>query len=452
MPAQEQKAIRIPGVRRIEPNRLGRNVCLVFSALILAAGIGAAVKLGIGHGPDTGAFVRVMLMGILGGLAGSWYFHNVAKKVSKLAQDLRTAADGVFLGAERVVPRDEIASALIWPSKTGAIVRIERRGRFRRPLDLGLPSLEEARALTRAIGQGGAQAARSFTIGAPSRAHLRRRIYALWASLPLGVAAVVAGKTIFGPGALTGALAALALLTVLTLLGLFFKSTAVTVGADGVRVGWLWQNSFIPIGDVERAEALEGPTNAMGYYSVLIRIHRRSGPTVDLLSQLGRATPFTPRDGKWRDYALMNAAAVAERINEAALGEGRGDGGAELTAWESELLSRGARATDAWVKSLRGLHTAVESFRQRAGGGIEALWGVLEDATATPERRAAAAVALSPHLDEGGRARVRIAAQATAASKLRIALEAAADADDEALTEALEGVSTETTKLQRVGD
>ena len=159
---------------------------------------------------------------------------------------------------------------------------------------------------------------------------------------------------------------------------------------------------------------------------------------MDLLAQLGRVYYGQSEDLK--QLAAMRADMVVERINEAVSERGRG-GSADLAPWESELLSRGERAIEPWVEALRAIHSDVASFRKQAGGGIEALWGVLEDAAAEPERRAAAAVALTPHLDEGGRERVRIAARATAAPKLRIALEAAASDDEDAIAAALEEVS-----------
>jgi hypothetical protein len=72
---------------------------------------------------------------------------------------------------------------------------------------------------------------------------------------------------------------------------------------------------------------------------------------------------------------------------------------------------------------------------------FDRLWSVLEDGASAPAHRAAAAVALSPHLDDAGRQRVRIAAQATATPKLRVALEAAAEDDDVRLIEALDEVT-----------
>ncbi len=52
--------------------------------------------------------------------------------------------------------------------------------------------------------------------------------------------------------------------------------------------------------------------------------------------------------------------------------------------------------------------------------------------------RIAAAAAVAPSLDDAGKARLRVAAEATASPELRVALEAAAAADEEAMAEALQ--------------
>jgi hypothetical protein len=75
------------------------------------------------------------------------------------------------------------------------------------------------------------------------------------------------------------------------------------------------------------------------------------------------------------------------------------------------------------------------------------LWRVANDPAQPPMARAAAAVALSPTLDDGGRARLADLANATAEPKLRIALErTAADAPDEELEQALAEIELQDTR------
>jgi len=77
------------------------------------------------------------------------------------------------------------------------------------------------------------------------------------------------------------------------------------------------------------------------------------------------------------------------------------------------------------------------SYRDPAARGDD-LWRVVEDTSAPEDARAGAAVALRN--EDGAHPRLRIAAEAVASPKLRVALEKASDpaADDEALDEALE--------------
>jgi hypothetical protein len=80
---------------------------------------------------------------------------------------------------------------------------------------------------------------------------------------------------------------------------------------------------------------------------------------------------------------------------------------------------------------------------RRAAVPSASLWQIVEDPTAEPPIRAGAAVALVQALDEPGRQRLRVAAQACAAPKLRVALELVAEEaelDESRLEDALEGV------------
>jgi hypothetical protein len=62
----------------------------------------------------------------------------------------------------------------------------------------------------------------------------------------------------------------------------------------------------------------------------------------------------------------------------------------------------------------------------------EMLWEVVEDPAVDSTARAGAAMMLRRTLDDGGRARLRVAAGACASPRLRVALDAVADGGDEA--------------------
>jgi hypothetical protein len=70
------------------------------------------------------------------------------------------------------------------------------------------------------------------------------------------------------------------------------------------------------------------------------------------------------------------------------------------------------------------------------------LWRAVEDPTADPSTRAGAAIALRGALSEGESTRLRAAAEACAAPKLRVALDKIASrAAEDALVEALDALA-----------
>jgi hypothetical protein len=424
----------------MEANRVGVALALALSAACLLAFAFVTARFGLPHGKEGGAFVRVMLYGVFGGGAAAWWFGRVSRKPSEMVGELRATANGIYLRGKRIVARREIGAAYVWPGTDGAAyVRIERRGLLRGPIDLKVRNVDEGRALLRAIGMDATQASSAFTAAATSMSQYRQRLYTSWAGIACVFGAPVAMAALGVHGAPLGLTIVLAGLAYAAVALYAVKSASVVVGADGVLIRWLWQKHFVPIQDIVRAEVVPYEHITLAMWGLVVRVHRRSGEPLDIPIQRARGATR----GLGADIARLNrnrAEAIAERINEAVLGKGRGTSSA-LAVTDLDALARGGRAVDEWVAALRGLRAKIATFRDQATGGVDALWSVLEDAEAAAEQRAAAAVALSPHLDEGGRARLRIAAQATVAPKLRIALEAAAEDDDERLVRALEEVA-----------
>src|SRR5262249_39917879 len=109
-------------------NRVGVAVSLALSALCVLAFSYVAARYGLPRGKDGGAFVRVMLYGVLGGGAGAWWFSRVSRKPTKRARELRVTDDGVHADGKRLLARDEIRSARVYPGRVeGAFVRLTRR-------------------------------------------------------------------------------------------------------------------------------------------------------------------------------------------------------------------------------------------------------------------------------------------------------------------------------------
>jgi hypothetical protein len=111
------------------------------------------------------------------------------------------------------------------------------------------------------------------------------------------------------------------------------------------------------------------------------------------------------------------------------------------------LLDRRERPVGDWITTLRSIGTGANAAHRIAPVAPERLWRIVEDPSARAVARAAAAVALGARIDDEGRARLKAAADATAAPKLRIALFAAADSAEEAeLEEALRDLEATDTK------
>ena len=102
-------------------------------------------------------------------------------------------------------------------------------------------------------------------------------------------------------------------------------------------------------------------------------------------------------------------------------------------------LSRGGRTCRAWYEAVSALSRAPDGYR-RLTMPSDALWQIVDDATQPSSTRVGAAVLLRADMDVTGRKRLRAVAEACANPRLRVALERAAQPDNDALIRALDGV------------
>jgi len=183
----------------------------------------------------------------------------------------------------------------------------------------------------------------------------------------------------------------------------------VTVGSDGVRITRPFgKEVFIAYGDVARAEACT-------YWlrpSILIAL--RSGVTLQLA---------------WQNRGLRDRTVERDELVRRLDAEARAPRASPPAA---ALFARSGPVGD-WIRRVRSLPRDA-SYR---GVTPDMLWALVESPAAEPTARAGAAAALAESLDDEGRVRLRVAAEACAEPRLRVALEAAADDDDDVLTEAL---------------
>jgi hypothetical protein len=176
----------------------------------------------------------------------------------------------------------------------------------------------------------------------------------------------------------------------------------IVVGADGVLVTYA---GFVPYGDVTSIER-DGAVTV---------VKRSSGGDVRLVSAL-------------------HADALAERLREGLEAFRRGESAGDIAA----LVAQQGRSAIEWV---RGLASLLKGGDYRTANVTpDALWRIAEDPAAHASARAGAAAALRPSLDDQGRARLRVAAEASASPHVRVALEtvAAEGTTDDDLARALE--------------
>jgi hypothetical protein len=143
-------------------------------------------------------------------------------------------------------------------------------------------------------------------------------------------------------------------------------------------------------------------------------------------------------------WDASRAQALVERIKEV-VADARRDPGEESTSAVAiegvrARLGRMTRTTGEWLNALRALGAGVVATHRVAPVAPETFLRVVEDSTAKPTERAAAAIALMSSDDEGMRTRVRIASETVVEPKLRVALATALAEDDEALFAAVEAL------------
>jgi hypothetical protein len=193
-----------------------------------------------------------------------------------------------------------------------------------------------------------------------------------------------------------------------------FWPTKIAVGADGVLVSSLLRRSFYPFAKIASVRRSD--------WGVVLT--RQSGREVEIRTE-AKANAKGSRD---REALLAH---VEKRVAELSALQGAGNA--------AVLVARGGRSLEEWTHALRSLGGGGDGGAYRASAvPEEELWRILEDPTSDASARAGAAVALRGSLDDGGRARLRVAAEESASPKVRVALAAVAtDAADDELTRAL---------------
>ncbi|MBK6514272.1 MAG: hypothetical protein IPG04_09145 [Polyangiaceae bacterium] len=319
--------------------------------------------------------------------------------------------DGVRVGGRLEVPRDAIRAGFVVPYfGVRPRLRLIRRG-LRPALELEADDLGVARAALERLGLDASHTV--LQIDTPSFVAGRT-----WLAAVVALVAMVLSVKL-GEGLATPAL----LLAIGAYAVLRFIPSHTEVGLDGVRVRWLAWRRLYRYEDLARVDA---------YHA---------------LNQRSSGLWLTDTTGKrhnlrinFKDQDPSKTTAVYERIAEAVAAYRRGYRG-----HAGGGLERGDRSPAEWVAALRRVGHGAGASHRSAPVDPERLLEVVEDASARPVLRAAAAVALGGVSDPRARERIRVAAAASVTPSVRVALERASheDTTDDALLEALASVEAE---------
>ena len=378
---------------------------LAFMTVVTAIAAGSpAVLAPVGH------------FGILGAVA-FLYTYKRNKSPRFETGKLRITDLAVMWGDRELGKRSQLTGGLLVPKDGRLFVALSRK---RRPtILLDVANEAEGRDILRALELDASQTVAEVRGMSP--------YFSLkpWQQLLIPVAPVLGifvampiVASLFGPTAMGAAVAAMAMLIPFAV-GCMVVPTKITIGADGILTKWLRWRSYFPFSEVQAL----GPVDRR----VLNKVYR--GVEISLRDGTNKFLPITQKGWGDDDYN-----AVVERIREAVDVHRAGNVGTSNSA-----LARNGRSPREWVTALRRVGEGANADMRTAPVASEQLLRIVEDLGASGLSRASAAIALAARGSEGERARIRVAAGATAAPKLRIALEKASanDADEEQLGAAL---------------
>jgi hypothetical protein len=271
-------------------------------------------------------------------------------------------------------------------------------------------SRDQADALLRALGHDVAQ--RRFRVGEVPT--VSGAIATAFVAL-LAIAAGLASKGRVDMDVIAGGMAFMALAS----LGLLFRGRRAEVGADGLVVT-ARRRRFVPYSAVREVRLRSRRARSNGEVALTSGERIRVGS----LGTGGRH--------------VLEQLALPARIEGALAAYRRTTAPPDLAG----DVARGGRSVTAWRADLSRLNADREGYREPAmrAAQEDRLWDILEDPGTPEDARAAAAVALRGATGGDVLQRLRVAGDAIASPRLRVAVETAADpeAPEHALDAALE--------------
>jgi hypothetical protein len=375
----------------------------------------AVLFLAVGQGRDIGGLLLGFLVTEMGFAVALLAFSERRRFMLRRRGEVTVGADRLNFRGRSLLETRAVLQALAFREDDRHVVRLTSRRL--RVFDLVVESAEEGQHILEALGQSAAQSTAIFP-AIPGGLRFR-----LWAGargvLGMMGTMVLAAASARSASGLNPLLVFLLGYFTVIVLQVLSTRCQVVVGTDGLAVRRpLRGQRFVPFRDV-------------------LDLHREGREIVYRVAGERSARRLTLVDRRRRGgpEAKVAAMALVQRVNAA---RRRAQESHALPA--RNLLARGSSSREDWLQRLAQLSDEAATFRTAAVPPDE-LWSVLGDAAETAEVRAAAALALRRQLDDGGRARVRLAAESSAEPPLRRVLTAVTGEDEVALDEALDAIA-----------
>jgi hypothetical protein len=321
---------------------------------------------------------------------------------------------GLWLDDRLLLSREKIQQGYVFEQGERTVVRLGRSFRF---LQIEVDNEQEGLALLAAMRLDPGRSVAQYTAS-----HGTRRGSLLRGALFLGMAVVGLGLLMHFARVWSRFSVRVVMMGILFAIVFFAINSGVRVaiGADGVRLRRLLKRSrFVPFSAIRSIES-DGRD---------IRILLRDGEAICFHFPAAKGwQPLLHKEQAEHSVALV--ARIRERLGQAP--------GERPTL----ALARAGRPVGEWLRAITARGEA--PFRAQEIPDDE-LWAIVEDTSSTATARAGAAVVLRERLDDEGRARLRVAADACALPPLGQALRVvASEADEESLEGSLEALQDAT--------
>ncbi len=313
---------------------------------------------------------------------------------------VRVDARGIAVNGKPVIARKAIRSAFLLPGSEHGVRVVTPNF----TTDVRAKSGERADRLLESLSLDVASATARFDVYCGTAAPF-------WSRGLLGAATVPMALGALDPSRLPYVVAASLPLALVAAWRMVRVKATLVVGADGLLLARIGTKEFVRYQDLVKVEEDKR-------HPVLVLVRRTGRPLELWVGAVDDESPIARR-------------ALAKRIEDARAAAPTAQG---CRAEIGDLLAPGERGVDAWLSGLRKLARGT-GYRDAAVSSDQ-LWAIVSDPTKGASARAGAAFALRSNLDGEGRERLRVVAQACAEPKLRVALDAAAGEEEEALEDA----------------